>query len=140
MKKLILILSFVALLTGLYSCDCACNGNDYDADDYRVTIVEKWTDIGKVSGYDAVETKYHMTITYTNISDSTYDVKVRKMLEVDGNIYHTYEQGKTYIFKPDKYNDYIFGLGRSYKKIVEEKESEARKVEEERNKLNRRRI
>lgn len=130
-------LLFLLLLIAAYSCDCNCNGNDYDGDEYKVTIVEKWTDLGRVSGYDAVETKYHMTITYTNLSESDGPC-VRKMLEVNGNIYHTYEQGKTYIFKPDKYDEYTFGLARSYKKIVEDKEKEKLKVEKENKKLKKR--
>ena len=136
MKQIIL---FAFFLMFAYSCDCACDGNDYDADDYKVTIVEKWSDLGKVSGYDAVETKYHMTITYTNMSEPD-GPSVRKMLEVTGNSYHKYEQGKTYIFRADKYSEYEFGLAQSYKRIVEEKEAEARKLEKERNKYNKRKI
>ena len=133
------ILLFALFLIVAYSCDCDCNGNDYDGDDYKVTIVEKWSDLGKVSGYDAVETKYHMTITYTNMSEPD-GPSVRKMLEVTGNSYHKYEQGKTYIFKADKYDEYEFGLAESYKRIVKEREAEAKKVENERNKYNKRKI
>lgn len=135
--KQILLLGFFLIFA--YSCDCNCDGNDYDADDYKVTIVDKWSDLGRVSGYDAVETKYHMTITYTNLSE-TDGPCVRKMLEVTGNSYHKYEQGKTYVFKAGKYSEYEFGLAQSYKRIVEEKEAEARKLEKERNKYNKRKI
>lgn len=133
------ILLFALFLIGAYSCDCACDGNDYDADDYEVTIVEKWTDLGRVSGYDAVETKYHMAITYINLNEQS-GLRVRKMLEVSGNSYHKYEEGKTYIFRADKYDEYEFGLASSYKKIVNEKEAEAKRLEKERSKYNKRKI
>lgn len=137
MKKFLLILSFAVILIYTSSCKCDCEGNDYDGDDYRVTIVEKWSDFGKAYGYDAVITKYHMAIKYTNISDSA-NVWVIKMLEVTGNIYYSYDKGKTYIFKADKYNEEVFDLAGSYKKIIEQKNAKITEEKENKEKLKKR--
>lgn len=139
MKKLLLILSFLVFLATTNSCDCGCDGNDYDGDDYSVTIFEKWSDIGKMDGYSLSETKYHLGIRYTNITDSS-NLWVRKMIVVDGNVYHTYEKGKTYIFTPDNNHYETFGLSKSYKKIVEENKAKQEKIELEKNKFNKRKI
>ena len=113
MKKLFyLIVALVAFTVSFSSCE----ETKSDPCTYSVKIIKKWQDIG-VDGYGENRrsvTKYHMMYEYCVVADSTHDAtRLRKITaEVDGDAYHAYDVGKTYLVKDGSWEYWKFKLWR----------------------------
>ena len=111
MKKLFyLIVALVAFTVSVSSCDDVKS----DPCTYKVTVISKWQDIG-VDGWGENRrsvTKYHMRYEYCVMADSTHDATdLRKITTyVDGDAYHIYEVGKTYLVKDGSWDYWRFKL------------------------------
>lgn len=118
MKKLLfLIVALIALAVGVTSCNESVNGDPYT---FKVRILDKWSDIG-TDGYGEERrsvTLYHFKYEFCVAEDSTNNGSnwMKAIEDVDGDLYHTYEIGKTYLIKEGSWNDWKFGLSVNYNK------------------------
>ena len=113
MKKLFyLIVALVAFTVSVSSCE----ETKSDPRTYSVKIIDKWQDIG-VDGYGENRrsvTKYHFKFEYRVVADSTHEGTgwMKRIEDVDGDVYHTYDAGKTYTVKDGSWAYWKFKLWR----------------------------
>lgn len=113
MKKLFyLIVALVAFTVSVSSCE----ETKSDPCTYSVKIIDKWQDIG-VDGYGENRrsvTKYHLKFEYRVVADSTHDGTGwrNRIVDVNGDVYHTYDVGKTYTVKDGSWAYWKFKLWR----------------------------